>query len=68
VTTSEPILLDLKAAVPIAGVSKDLLIAAIKKGTLVAVRSGVNEDGDPVGKYLVTRDWLVAWSKTLESA
>jgi hypothetical protein len=60
--------LDLKAAAKIAGVSVDTLKAAIHNGTLRAKRSGVNEHGDPVGKYLVTRDALTAWFETLPDA
>jgi hypothetical protein len=66
--TGEPMFLDRKAAAKAAGVSVDLLTAAIRKGTLRAKRTGVNEHGDPTGKYLITREALSAWFDTLESA
>jgi hypothetical protein len=66
--SGEPMFLDRKAAAKTAGVSVDLLTAAIRKGTLRAKRTGVNEHGDPVGKFLITHAALEAWYSTLEDA
>jgi hypothetical protein len=64
----EPLFLDIKAAAKIAGVSPDTLKVAIHKGSLQAKMTGVNMQGDPVGKYLMTREALMAWFETLPDA
>jgi hypothetical protein len=66
--SAEPMFLDRKAAAKAAGVSVDLLTAAIRTGRLKAKRTSVNEFGDPTGKYLITRKALDAWFETLEDA
>lgn len=45
------------------GVSPDTIKRAIhaEKGALPARRSGVNDKGEPTGKYLILHDDLVAW-------
>jgi hypothetical protein len=66
---SEPMFFDLKAASEIAGVSTDLLKAAIHTGTLRARCTSVNEEGKVRGgKYLVTRAALADWFETLVEA
>jgi hypothetical protein len=67
-TDSQPMFLDRKSSAKTVGVSVDLITASIKKGTLRAKRSGKNAKGEPVGKYLISRDALLAWFETLEDA
>lgn len=59
---------DRKAAAKMAGVSVDLILREIKAGRLQARRSSQNEEGDPVGKYLISRAALEEWYERLESA
>jgi len=65
---TEQLFLDRKAAAKTAGVSTDLITAAIKSGKLRAKRSGKNADNEPVGKYLISREALLEWFDTLEDA
>jgi len=65
---SDTLYLDRKAAAKACGVSPDYITKAIKAGKLRAKRSGKNEDGDPVGKYLVSRVALEEWFSGLEDA
>jgi hypothetical protein len=65
---AEPMFMDRKTAAKTAGVSVDLIAQAIHMGTLRAKRSGKNEAGEPVGKYLISRDALRDWFDTLPDA
>jgi hypothetical protein len=44
---------NLAEAAEATGMSKDVLRRAIRKGDLRASKSGVNEEGDPVGNYVI---------------
>lgn len=50
------------------GVSEDTLKGAIRRGDLRAKRSSKNDDGDGVGKYLLTTAALTAWLDSLADA
>ena len=65
---SEQLFMDRKAAAKACGGSVDLITKAIAAGKLRAKRTGKNADGDPVGKYLVSRSALEDWFSGLEDA
>lgn len=50
------------------GVSEDTIKKAINAGALKAKRSGKTDDGDGVGKYLITTTALNAWLEQLADA
>ena len=49
-----PISYDLKGAAEATGLSESYFKRAIEDGDLKAKRSGVDESGTPVGKYVIT--------------
>lgn len=59
---------DKREAAEACGVSEDTIKKAINSGALRAKRSSKNEDGDGVGKYLITRAALEAWLEELADA
>jgi hypothetical protein len=50
------------------GLSEDSLKQAIRRGDLKAKRSARSEDGDGVGKYILTASALNAWLDGLADA
>jgi hypothetical protein len=50
------------------GLSEDSLKQAIRRGDLKAKRSARSEDGDGVGKYILTATALNAWLDGLADA
>lgn len=63
-----PLAYDKRQAAEACGVSEDTIKKAIAAGGLRAKRSGTNEDGDGVGKYLITAGALTAWLESLADA
>lgn len=50
------------------GVSEDTVKKAVRSGALKAKRSARTDDGDGVGKYLITTAALNAWLEQLADA
>jgi excisionase family DNA binding protein len=61
---SEPLFYTREQAAEVANVSKSTIVAAINTGKLRAKRTG-DEGG---GKYLISRDQLIAWFESLQDA
>lgn len=51
-----------------AGVSVDTIRRAIRSGDLKAKRTGVDADGNPTGKFLISVKALEDWYQGLEDA
>lgn len=50
------------------GVSEDTIKKSVASGALKAKRSARNDDGDGVGKYLISHAALMAWFDALPDA
>lgn len=65
---SEPISYNLRGAAEATGLSPSTLERAIKAGRLRAKKSGKDEDGNPIGSYVITADELRSYVKSLVDA
>lgn len=65
---TEQMFMDRGEAAKTAGVSPDTITRAINAGKLRAKRTGTNAQGDPAGKYLISREALQDWFEGLASA
>ena len=63
-----PIAYSIKGAAGASGLSQTHLRSEIAAGRLPAKRSGVTEDGEPTGKYLIFASDLTDYLSHLESA
>ena len=63
-----PISYDLKGAAEVTGLSQSYFKRAIEEGELKAKRSGVDADGNPVGKYVIKATDLKAFVDGLVDA
>lgn len=63
-----PISYDLKGAAAVTGLSESYFKKAIDEGALKAKRSGVDENGTPVGKYVIKEADLRAFVDGLVDA
>lgn len=66
--TTDRLSYDRKEAAKAVGVGIDVITTAIRTGALKAKRSGVNDAGDGVGKYLIRRVDLESWFDGLVDA
>lgn len=65
---SEQLFYSREQAAEMAGVKVDTISAAVHSRKLRAKRTSTDKDGRPSGKYLISREALLAWFEQLEDA
>lgn len=66
--STDPLAYSMAGAVEASGMSKSALERAIRDGRLKAKKSSVDEDGNPVGVWVIKRDALEAFIDGLVDA
>lgn len=65
---TKPLAYTFRTAEEATGLSRKTLERAVKAGRLKAKRTGVTEDGQPSGSYVILADGLQAWLDGLPDA